>query len=149
MGWQFSRVIVGIDCFALWCLGLQLGKITWLIARESICRDGSSFTCLDVGAGCWLKPWLGVLSGAPVCSLFKGVDFLTLWRPLSSWTYRMSQSFNGRCLSEQGRSHIIFYDIASEVIECHCYNILFIKAIKGSPKFKEKESKCHLLLSYW
>lgn len=31
--WQFSKGMVGIDCFALWWLGLQLGKRKWLRAK--------------------------------------------------------------------------------------------------------------------
>ena len=107
------------------------------------------YSCPDVGAGCWAEGWLGMLSEASVFSLFMGVDFFTLWRPLSSWTsYRMVQSFKCECLSEQGRGHIIFYGLASEVIECHCCYSLFINVVTGPLKFKGKGNKCHLLINY-
>ena len=109
----------------MWYLGLQLGKFRWLTARVPFPNMASLFTSLDVGAGFWLETWLGESSRASVYVLSMGLGFLPARRLLDNWTaFRGAQIFKWESLHEQGRSCLIFYDLASKVRVATVYKII-------------------------
>lgn len=123
--WQFNKGIVGIDFFALWCPGLQLGKLKWPRVRKSI-SIGSFFThmsgCLVVAVG-WSLCWICQMKH--LCAVF-------LW---------------GLAFSQYGgllTGCLKAYDLASEVTESHCYHTLFIKGVIGLPEFKGRDRSATL-----
>lgn len=86
----------------------------------------------------WLVPLWGRLKCWAQGGLSTLVPYMasTLWWPQSSWTsYILVQSSKSKCPSKQGRSHMAFYDLPSEVTLCHLHCILLIKAVTSLTRF--------------
>lgn len=112
----------------LWCSYCQMA------AGDVVILKPSSFTCLVSGLR-ELKQLVAGTARAPRASLslwtlhmvaLEELDFLRGgWRLLEGWL----KATRGTGPRETSRSFVAFSNPASEVTQCHFYNILFIKTV--------------------
>lgn len=125
------------------CLCFRISEVSTerLQGWEMVWSNGS-FTHMSVWwlmiAVKWDLSWdfqLECLHVASPCVL----GFLTTW-----WLGSKGESFKREW--EPGRSHIIFYDLASEVKHCHFYYILYVEAVtKIYPVSRRSKMAYHLM----